>query len=678
MTLVEPITKKYVYETKADTRGNSLVEENVLHRFASYNYVLTLSGLTRRQMDNPDQIPTDPAVNIIAKTGGIGPGINSVNPKGPNYPIRDTGDAMAAEGVQEPIAGSQRILNKGRDIYFNSVRIDSVPRPNEDRKLMNYTKIEMVLEEPNGITFWEKCRAAAFNGGYINHTTAPFLLTIEFKGFDSQGNEVPNPVPKRCYPIRLSKSSLTMNTGSTTYTVEAYPWTEFGMVNAFLYTRTAGTLVSKPTISEMVQQLSKQINEDIEDNEQKAGLRETKDVYQITVEPSIGLLQSQSKNVYPVTGFLNNFQRDNFALVRYSKNMSIVKIIEDLVRQFEKYNNVEKIIVDQAKRFSEGTKISEEEQYVEWFKIITTVKEEGEFDKILKTHARTIRYHVIPFKVHILNFIKAGLGLNFNYDLAVRKVFDYIYTGNNLDILNLNVEYNAGYYQAILRKADPSFFNRLKNLATKKIGSLFGTSTFQADGLLPLSAYITTLNTENPSVFPQESETNDLQGLADAQYDYLVNPKGDMVNVEMKIMGDPAFLGQDYAIPMRMGNTEVRANIGPNIWDPNLKAFNFDNGEVIVKLNFKFPSDFDENQGLYNFNTEATPQFSGLYRVIRVESNFENGQFTQNLTMARCNNQRRVTSTLNWAGANKDKTKSIEGDSEQYGLGESKEGPSVP
>ena len=46
--------------------------------------------------------------------------------------------------------------------------------------------------------------------------------------------------------------------------------------------------------------------------------------------------------------------------------------------------------------------------------------------------------------------------------------------------------------------------------------------------------------------------------------------------------------------------------------------------------------------------------------------------------MARCNNQRRVTSTLNWAGANKDKTKSIEGDSEQYGLGESKEGPQVP
>ena len=600
-----------MFETTADARGNSLVEENVLHRFASYNYVLTLSGLTRRQMDNPDQIPTDPAVNIIAKTGGIGPGINSVNPKGPNYPIRDTGDAMSAEGVQEPIAGSQRVLNKGRDIYFNSVRIDSVPRPNEDRKLMNYTKIEMVLEEPNGITFWEKCRAAAFNGGYINHTTAPFLLTIEFKGFDSQGKEVPNPVPKRCYPIRLSKSSLTMNTGSTTYTVEAYPWTEFAMVNAFLYTRTAGTLVSKPTIGEMVQQLAKQINEDLEDNEQKAGLRE-------------------------------------------------------------------KIIVDQAKRFSEGTKISEEEQYVDWFKIITTVKEEGEFDKILKTHARTIRYHVKPFKVHILNFIKAGLGLNFDYDLAVRKVFDYIYTGNNLDILNLNVEYNAGYYQAILRKADPSFFNRLKTMATKKIGSLFGTSTFQADGLLPLSAYVTTLNTENPSVFPQESETNDLQGLADAQYDYLVNPKGDMVNVEMKIMGDPAFLGQDYAIPMRMGDTQVRANIGPNIWDPNSKVFNFDNGEVIVKLNFKFPSDFDENQGLYNFNTEATPQFSGLYRVIRVESNLENGQFTQNLTMARCNNQRRVTSTLNWAGANKDKTKSIEGDSEQYGLGESKEGPMVP
>ena len=31
-------------KTIADNRTNSLVEENALHKFASYNYVLTLSA----------------------------------------------------------------------------------------------------------------------------------------------------------------------------------------------------------------------------------------------------------------------------------------------------------------------------------------------------------------------------------------------------------------------------------------------------------------------------------------------------------------------------------------------------------------------------------------------------------------------------------------------------------
>lgn len=156
---------------------------------------------------------------------------------------------------------------------------------------------------------------------------------------------------------------------------------------------------------------------------------------------------------------------------------------------------------------------------------------------------------------------------------------------------------------------------------------------------MPLSQYVTTLTTDAPNIQPQ-NDTGYTQPIADAQYDYLVNPKGDMVTVEMKIMGDPAFLGQDYAIPMKIGETSIRAKIGANLYDTQLGAFNFDNGEVIVKLNFRFPSDFNENTGLYQFNSETTPQFSGLYRIIRVESTMENGQFTQMLTMARCMNQK--------------------------------------
>ena len=664
-----PSLKKTVFETfedKVGSQSGSLVESNFLHRFASYNYVLTLSALKRSQMDQPDEIPNNPPYNIIARTGGIG------NPNVSTTIVDNLGDATIAEKIfkntttEEDVVGeSQRVLEKGRDIYFNSCTISSFPRPNEFRKLMNYTKIEMVMEEPNGITFWEKCRAAAFNSGYLNHTTAPFLLTIEFKGFDSSGKEVLNAVPKRVYPIRLSRSSLRMNAGSTTYTVEAYPWTEFGAVNAFLYTRSSGRVNGTGTqLNEILKNFAKELSDDIEENEKDKGLRALADTYEITADTSIGRIETLSDNQYPVSGPFG-LSVNRFSAVSYEKNQSIVKILEDLVRQYKKYNDIEKILSDKVKSFTPGSKISEDDQYVSWFKIITTIKEEKEFDKILKTHRRTIKYHIKEFKVHVLNFVKAGFGFSFDYERAVRKVFNYIYTGENLDILDLNVEYNAGYYQSILRKQTPTFLENLANTVTKKVTALFGDTTYEADELLPLSQYVTTLTTDAPNIQPQ-NDTGYTQPIADAQYDYLVNPKGDMVTVEMKIMGDPAFLGQDYAIPMKIGETSIRAKIGANLYDTQLGAFNFDNGEVIVKLNFRFPSDFNENTGLYQFNSETTPQFSGLYRIIRVESTMENGQFTQMLTMARCMNQKKVSATLSWAGekSNNDNPVSFNGTSD--------------
>ena len=64
----------FVEKTKStlQAKEDRFVEENRLHKFASYNYVLTLSALSRTQMANPDKILSDTPHDIIARTGGIG------------------------------------------------------------------------------------------------------------------------------------------------------------------------------------------------------------------------------------------------------------------------------------------------------------------------------------------------------------------------------------------------------------------------------------------------------------------------------------------------------------------------------------------------------------------------------------------------------------------------------
>lgn len=635
----------------ASTQEN-LLRTNKLHKFASYNYVLTLSGIDRGQIADPENIPTDQLHDIIARTGGIGINNPTRNYAGTKGVSGKTGDAIGAEEVnsnklntkqKQSIAQSRAILIQNRDLYFNSVVINSVARPNEERKLMNFTKIEMNLEEPNGITFWEKCRAAAYNCGYVNHVNAPFLITIEFKGYDSNGKMVPSGIPRRAYPVKLVNSSLSMGAGGTTYSVTAVPWTEFGMQNAFLYTRSKVTATAGlRSLSDQLRLLADDLVKEQVDNEVKLKLREHPDKYIITADPDIGLIQSpDGTNEYPMSGFLKNPARLN--RIELNKNTSIVQGLIDYIRQFDKYAKIDDIILKKVNSYSDkgGGRIAEDDQFVDWFKIITSVDPGGEFDNILKTETRTIRFHVKSFKLHILNFVRAGFGYTFDYRKAIKKQFDYIYTGNNLDILDLSVDYNASYYQAILR--DSTARQNVFKRTVEKIKNLVGTKTFENDPLLPLHKYITTLKSGKASVHGNDPSNEE----ADLQYDYLVNPRGDMVQVEMKIMGDPDFLGQDYAIPMKLEqSSEVRAAIGRNLYDEKAGCYNFDNGEVIVGLNFKFPADFDEGTGLYVFQKENTPQFTGLYRIIQVESRLENGQFTQVLNMVRCNGQQQVTSSI--------------------------------
>jgi len=131
-----------------------------------------------------------------------------------------------------------------------------------------------------------------------------------------------------------------------------------------------------------------------------------------------------------------------------------------------------------------------------------------------------------------------------------------------------------------------------------------------------------------------------------------------MVVVNMSILGDPAWLGQSQFIPATPVNSNgssqdnnidfFRGGAMTNIWNPKLRCFNYDVAEPITNLTFKVPQDFDDKTGVYEMSSAQQAVFSGLYRVTQVRHSFTDGQFTQNLTMVRFNNQdSKVTNTSN-------------------------------
>jgi hypothetical protein len=653
--------------TSTGTSTNNLLEENVLHKYASYNYLWTLSVLSRDEITNPDRITKNKVHDVIAKSGGIGTegNFSSFNAAGDTaragQVIKDTNkeatttyDKASATTIQSQVHSDQ-ILRRGHDIFFERVILNGVNQPNEQRKLMNFNKIEMELHEPYGVTLFEKMRAAAFNNGYFDHIDCPYLLTLDFRGYDNLGKPL-SVITTRYLPLKITNVEMEINQGGTVYTMTGVPWTDFAMLDRYLYTRSASSLDLKRifTLGTALKELSNKLNEQ-QELEIAAGQREYYDTYEIDCDPNTDLagLTASASNNWELKNAVAGFN----ASIR--PNVSIAKVITDMCLKADKFRDISKIVEKywkdlaavQAVRETASTLGEDPDPMVPWFKIITTVYNNTEFDTIRKVHRKTIRFRVKEYKIHVMNFTVPGLSASELWGKHVRKSYKWLYTGENQDILDLKINYKYGYMQSSLfdgSRSDGVTAKSGKDLSVPEIVRRYGNrSTDFPEPLLPLQSHPNTQKSEDGATDDGASRTE-----VDRFFDYLTSPMGDMVNVQMTILGDPAFIGQDFALPIpqnsqgvvdqlgRQGTvTEKTVDAGYRSWDPKLGCFNFDQSEVFVRVDFRYPTDISEKQGVMNFNNFENVHFSGLYKVVQVESRFEQGKFTQVLDMVRYNNQ---------------------------------------
>ena len=269
---------------------------------------------------------------------------------------------------------------------------------------------------------------------------------------------------------------------------------------------------------------------------------------------------------------------------------------------------------------------------LKWFKIVPTV-ELGEYDTIKGTWARTITYNVLPYTIYNAKLSIAPQGI---IESPV-KVHNYWYTGKNDDILDFNVEFKALYY----------------NATTAYKGSM-GTIAGATDTTSQLKNPDNYSAGADPTALQKQKErpiTTNSQGLAtggdtniqqiaasDVEQSLYSSWSGDMIGVTLKIIGDPHYIKQDDVF--RVPNMEITTvQVDSTGLDTRLVAngsLNMDSGEVYIQITFRTPSDIDESTGLMKFESKYQQSvFTGMYKVLTVDSVFSNGQFTQTLNIVR-------------------------------------------
>lgn len=270
-------------------------------------------------------------------------------------------------------------------------------------------------------------------------------------------------------------------------------------------------------------------------------------------------------------------------------------------------------------------------QPLKWFKIIPRIK-------ILDFDTRQNRY-----SLDVTFFVKT-FTLSAKHPFAPRgrtpglvKQYNYIFTGKNKDVLDLAIDFNTLYLVEISA-------NRAKNKVTET------GVPIQTPGVNPDSGSVQgpVLNTERPvqqqiapvqtAIIAENAMTTSRPGgltqnsvsAGDLQRSIMSGAKGDMISVTLKIIGDPHFIKQDDVF----FNQNLNNNVG--VLTPNGSIYT-DGGELYVFLNFESPVDYNETTGIADVKNSKFrySEFSGVYKIITVDSIFNKGKFEQSLSLAK-------------------------------------------
>lgn len=327
--------------------------------------------------------------------------------------------------------------------------------------------------------------------------------------------------------------------------------------------------------------------------------------------------------------------------------MSKSKYIKDQIVTTGKTNNDKN-----ENKANRADKDSDTKLPLNWYKIIPTVVL-NDFDSVRNTYSKTILYTILPYKTpnsYHPNFPQSTAQNNEN---KIVREYNYFYTGQNKDILRLDIDFDSSFYTQITSKP-----GQVARLGSDRNSDATNTQQeLDQFSLLTQSAAKANQKT-NPPIRYEISGTNrqntsmngandpDEQIVGDLKQSLYTKQRGDALNIKLEIIGDPDFIKQDD-IYYNPGNPAEYLDYMnerlPNSAAPINKSGQilFDAEQVFVKVAFKNAVDINDKIGIVNKQEILTNgrrtdgSFSGIYRVLRVENHFNRGQFTQILDLVR-------------------------------------------
>lgn len=277
--------------------------------------------------------------------------------------------------------------------------------------------------------------------------------------------------------------------------------------------------------------------------------------------------------------------------------------------------------------------------FIKWFRIDAQI-EFGEFDDLIGDYARKIIYRVVPFMVHHSIFSNPNsppIGY-VELERKICKKYDYIYTGQNVDVLKFDIQINNLFYTGANfspESATPTEVNKDQ----QGIAANSTQSPRAGKGSDPKAQTSNTGRARNfadPGAAKNKpkggSNTTDAAQLVAESFHqaFVSGSSADLIKVDLEILGDPYWI-----VDGGMANYFSKP-VSENALITEDGTANYEGIDAYVYITWRTPTDITEEKGNYEFASAGRESpFGGIYRVTMCENQFVDGQFKQKLTCLR-------------------------------------------
>jgi len=723
--------KQAVVETSS-AKERIKPRRNPLHDYATYTYSIALYILTKEDVNTLTKVPEYWEPNqgrtntCLIASGGKNTGRYARNP------------------------------NFTDDFYFDNLKMTTMIGMNNRSKASNAIEISFTVLEPYGMSLLDRIMQTAEDIRAPNFKAMPYLLEVEFYGFDDAGNAVQISGQRKRFPIQIIEMKIKVGSKGAEYAIKAIPWNHQALSQSAA-TTPVNLEVKASTVAEFFKNngadqaavsaqdakkleaqsaIQRKEQADAEAKKTDQSGRLVNDPRRLDkTEPSADARVPTDAEATKARGIINHAfavssfcggvnawytdliikklraTKDEIAFefhdgpadcpydiakskitVPENKDISRAAVREDKPEDAAKAaaRDANRVFTDAtAFAISAGTSIPQvidmvmrnstyitdqikdpknmqpqelaekEGKPLWWYRVVPTV-EVGEYDYALNKFSTKTTYHITPYKVYDSKHPNGPAAV----PRGAIKEYQYSYTGKNVDVLDLQIDFDTLFYTAVTAGAAKWQADQATVAAKQQEDAAEKAAKENPDAARELVNRQLRLVSAQPQSTGVGGTQNGVKPVlaADIQKGLYSTQRGDMLNLKLKITGDPELIKQDdiYTNPSQGGYADNRDANGAN----QNGSVDMDTGEILALVEFKTIVDMDEQTGLprQQVNPENSV-FSGLYRMLEVENVFAGGKFEQTVNLVR------VADALNESAKNHDKGKDKKS-SEALGAGD--------